>query len=511
MASRLTHLALFGLSILSFHANAQVTTSTDWPSLQFHFSVKRNSMEIYGQSDFSMLGNPIVSEDGSNVRYDVFSSFTEDERTVNYTQVNGVAYTFSSDLTANCLDSESGKLPPINAIVKAVTEASSSGRTTECVESFKVVVNGIPFALCASESGFSMIGQDLDIVVEYLDNRVDIVTPTSVLNCKTVSNPSFVSSIGKELLTGVTNTSVERNLKPQFDFNLWDDDSSDDSCECKSTKRPCLFIHGMGVDEEKPQVVDSFSYYWGNLTTHAPCCSSFKYTVLNTVDSGWTNDTLQQQVCDRAVSVSKRSSKTVIADTILITHSMGNLMVAGAIATGKCQLDSSSTWVGMAGPMQGSRASDFVQEACAGETNFVLEKVANVTGRCPPTAALKSLPAQGGNHSSEELNKAYTAAQEAYTKNVSALMCSEGYSGLPSKYQAEFWVLGSVVPYESDKNDGMVEFASCVAGIPESKFGDTWKSKFYKTKLNHYDSEFLYGDALLDEKKMPIKWFECLL
>ncbi|EEY62370.1 uncharacterized protein PITG_14799 [Phytophthora infestans T30-4] len=219
----------------------------------------------------------------------------------------------------------------------------------------------------------------------------------------------------------------------------------------------------MGVDKEEPEVVDSFSFYWGNLTDHAPCCSSFKYTVLNTVDNAWTNDTLQQQVCDRAVSVSQRSSKTVIADTIIITHSMGNLMVAGAIATGKCSLDASSTWVGLAGPMQGSMASDFVQDTCAGKTNFLLEKVANITGR------------------------SYTAAQEAYTKNVSALMCSAGYSGLPSKYQAQFWLLG------------------------RSKFGDTWRSKFYKTKLNHYDSEFLYGDLLLDEKKMPIKWFECLL
>lgn len=467
-------------------------------------------MKIYGQSDFSMFANPIASEDGSNVQYDVFASFTDGEKTVNYTQINGIAYTSNPDSTINCLDSESDKLPPIDAIVKGVNEASRSGRTTECVEPFNVVVNGISFELCASGSGFSMIGQDLDIEVEYLDNRVNIMTPTTDLNCKTVSTPSFVTPIGKELLTGAANTSVERNLKPQFGFNPWDDDSSD-SCKCKSTKRPCLFIHGMGVDEEEPDVVDSFSYYWGNLTDHAPCCSSFKYTVLNTVDNGWTNGTLQQQVCDRAVSVSKRSSKTVIADTILITHSMGNLMLAGAIATGKCQLDSSSTWVGMAGPMQGSQASDFVQQTCAGETNFLLEKVANVTGRCPPTVALQSLPAQNGNYSSDELNQAYISAQEAYTANVSALMCSDGYSGLPSKYQAQFWVLGNVVPYESDKNDGMVEFASCAAGIPESKFGDTWKSKFYKTKLNHYDSEFLYGDALLDEKKMPIKWFECLL
>ncbi|KAG6592461.1 uncharacterized protein IUM83_19287 [Phytophthora cinnamomi] len=90
-------------------------------------------------------------------------------------------------------------------------------------------------------------------------------------------------------------------------------------------------------------------------------------------------------------------------------------------------------------------------------------------------------------------------------------MCSEGYSGLVSKYQAEFWVLGAMVPHKSGDNDGMVEFQSCAAGIPESQFGDTWRSRFYKTKLNHYDSEFLYGDGLLSEAKMPVKWFECLL
>ncbi|EGZ14253.1 hypothetical protein PHYSODRAFT_514210 [Phytophthora sojae] len=366
-----------------------------------------------------------------------------------------------------------------------------------------------------------MTGTDIEIAVEYLDPRVEIAKPDTTLECESVASPSSLTALGRSLLTGDSSLlEVERKLETEFDITFWDDDddssersssSHDGSCTCKSTKRPCLFIHGMGVDREEPHTVDSFSYYWGNLTDHAPCCQSMKYTILNTVDNAWTNDTLQQQVCDRAVSVSKRSSKTVIADTIIITHSMGNLMVGGAIATGKCKLDSSSTWVGMAGPMQGSRASDFVQDTCAGETNFVLEEVANITGRCPPTVALKSLPSQRGNYSSEELDAAYTAAQKAYTSNVSALMCSAGYSGLMSKYQPGFWVLGKAVPYKSGENDGMVEFDSCAAGLPESKFGDTWRSPFYKTKLNHYDSEFLYGDALLDEKKMPIKWFECLL
>ncbi|KAG2503598.1 hypothetical protein JM16_009407 [Phytophthora kernoviae] len=87
----------------------------------------------------------------------------------------------------------------------------------------------------------------------------------------------------------------------------------------------------------------------------------------------------------------------------------------------------------------------------------------------------------------------------------------DGYSGLVSSYQWEFWLMGSLVPHESGENDGMVEFQSCRAGIPESKFGNHYRNAFYVSKLNHYDLEFLSGDSLLDESKMPLKWFECLL
>ncbi|KAG1687620.1 hypothetical protein DVH05_004741 [Phytophthora capsici] len=160
--------------------------------------------------------------------------------------------------------------------------------------------------------------------------------------------------------------------------------------------------------------------------------------------------------------------------------------------------------------MKGSMASDFVQESCAGETNVVWEKIGNITGRCPPSKALKSLAYQGGNYTTERLDAAYTAAQIVYQENVHAVMCSKWYSGIVSKYQVQFWAMGTMVPHQSRKNDGMVEFQSCAVGL-EEEFEDSWKSKFYRTRLNHYDMEFLSGDALLNGEKMPVKWFECLL
>ncbi|KAI9984780.1 hypothetical protein PInf_006240 [Phytophthora infestans] len=190
---------------------------------------------------------------------------------------------------------------------------------------------------------------------------------------------------------------------------------------------------------------------------------------------------------------------------------MGNLMFAGALANGRCQLDSSSTWVGLAGPMKGSMASDFVQDSCSGKTNVVLEKFGQVTGKCPPQPSIKSLAYEGGSYSSKKLDAAYKAAQRAYRENVYALSCGEGFSGLLSSYQAKFWLLGNVVPHKSEKNDGMVEFQSCAVGFPESKFGNTYRDRFYRNKLNHFDMQFLAGDSTLNKAKMPVKWFELII
>ncbi|EGZ14275.1 hypothetical protein PHYSODRAFT_511413 [Phytophthora sojae] len=349
----------------------------------------------------------------------------------------------------------------------------------------------------------------MDVSVEYLKTRAEIEEPqlgSSARNqCATAALSSSVTSLGRSLLTGSPIAVGEnRKLKAEFDFSLGD------SCSCKSKPRPCVFVHGLGIKKEHARNRDRF-YYWGDLEGHAPCCSSMEYTYLNTSGNPWTSQALQQKVCDRVTEVSKTSSKSTISDTIVVTHSMGNLMLAGAIANGKCKLDPSSTWVGIAGPMKGSMCSDFVQDSCAGNRGFLLEAIAEVIGKCPPTTGLKSLAYQGGDYSSPELDAAYMAAQKAYRANVFAVMCSKSYYGQVSLYQSFFWMLGKSIPHKSKRNDGMVEFDNCAGGFPESKFGDTYRDRFYKTRLNHFDMQFVSGDALLDESKMPVKWFECLL
>ncbi|KAL3658135.1 hypothetical protein V7S43_016978 [Phytophthora oleae] len=495
-------------------------SSPKWPSLHLRFSIKRTATEVHGQSKFSVLTNPLVSADNSSVLYNTFTAFAEDEMLFNYSLVDGVAYVSRSFLNGSdnnppvkCITTNI--LPPVNSIAAALSDAkavstilASNGSVIPCASgnSFRISVNDIEFGLCFSgSSGFALYGTDMDIEVAYAESNLLIQAPKAdTSECEKVAFPSSVTSIGKSFLTGEQIVAAGRKLKSEFEFLL------EDSCSCKSEPRPCIFIHGLGVLAEEEENLDTYGY-WGNMTGHTPCCSSTKYAVLNTVNNSWTDDLQQQKVCDHILEVSETSTGRTVSDTIIVSHSMGGLMVAGAIANGRCKLDKSTTWVSTGSPMTGSMASNYFQESCKDQTNLLMERFVETTGFCPADDGIRSLAYEHGSYSTAKLDEAYEAAQKAYRDNVYALMCSRSYSGILSSYQWGFWVMGTLISHKSRKNDGMVEFHSCAGGFPASKFGKSYRDRFYVSKLNHYDVAFKTGDALLDKTKMPMKWFECLL
>lgn len=282
-------------------------SGAEWPSLRFNLSLKRSSMTVQGQSSFSMFADPVISSDGSHVAYNVFASFHQDTMVHNYTLVDGAAYyaTSNRDNAANrsrvqCFDPELGHLPPINAIAAALNDAvaiMNASSDVECSSGnvFKVSVNDIEFVLCASgSSGLKLYGSDMDISVERLSTRMNISAPVlmgdKLHRCPVVVSEFEATLTGEALLTGrPIPFEATRRLKAEFDFS-WGDSSS---CSCKSKPRPCIFIHGMGVPYELPDNQNYFKY-WGNLTDHAPCCTSMKYAVLDTGNNTWTNNTQQQ-------------------------------------------------------------------------------------------------------------------------------------------------------------------------------------------------------------------------
>ncbi|KAG7386697.1 hypothetical protein PHYPSEUDO_015377 [Phytophthora pseudosyringae] len=495
------------------------------PSLRLQFTLKRSSMKVYGQSEFYVFANPVVSSDNTSVLYDGYAAFVNNGTDYTFLLVDGIAYFVTSPAgdanlseTASCLDSTT--IPPLNTIVSALNDAtaissvSASDETINCSRGnlFKASFGGADFALCASAaSGFTIYGSDLDIAVEFLDEQVEISPPTLLANataaCETVITPTSVTETTLALLTGKTiSSSTRRMLKAEADVTI-----SSSSCSCSSTPRPCIFFRGMGSTTEY-NTLQTTSDYWGAIEEHAPCCSSFSYAILNTVDYAWTDAAQQKKACNFALSISSTSSATtrVVADTIVVTHSMGGLLIAGALANASCSFASSTTWVSMSPPMGGSMSSDYQQGACSG-SNVLLEAIATLVGRCPATTASKSLAYEGDSYSTSSLDEAYEAAQEAYRSNVNAAVCSDNYSGLLSTDQLVYKLAGSLIPHKSSENDGIVEYQSCAGGLPASKFGTTYDDAFYLTGLNHADTTFRHGDALIVNSQKPVKWFECLL
>ncbi|RAW20658.1 hypothetical protein PC110_g22899, partial [Phytophthora cactorum] len=370
------------------------TSLADAPSLRLQFTLKRSTMNVYGQSQFYVFANPVVSSDNTSVLYDGYAAFMDGTTDYTLMLVNGIAYFVTSTAgdasssSAQCLSSS--LLPPLNDIVSAlndvtaISSAAAGNSTITCASGdlFQATLGDATFVICSSGSdGFTIYGSDLDISVEYLDSPVAITAPTvsgdAALSCETVVTATSVSETALALLTGQTiASSTRRKLKSEATTTL-----ASSSCTCQSTPRPCIFFHGLGSDTEET-TLQTTSDYFGDLSDSAPCCTSIKYAVLNTVDYAWTDATLQQKVCNFAISMSSTSSASskTIADTIVVTHSMGGLMMAGALANSRCSLASSSTWVSLSAPMTGSMGADYLQNACSGN-NVFLQAVANLIGQ----------------------------------------------------------------------------------------------------------------------------------
>jgi hypothetical protein len=146
--------------------------------------------------------------------------------------------------------------------------------------------------------------------------------------------------------------------------------------QCKmQRKKPCLFVHGAGQWSYQG-VQDSFRKYWGDIANHAPCCSHFKFARFNMLGQAWTDTILQDQFCAAAQNVSRLASSSLqpdhhpdtqrplIGDLILVSYSMGTLVISGALAEGRCHLSENVTWVSLGGPNLGSKAASVVVEQC---------------------------------------------------------------------------------------------------------------------------------------------------
>lgn len=447
------------------------------PTLRLHFIMKRSTLNVHGLSEFDVLANPVVSD--KSVSYNSVATFQVGDVTHKYIVVDGVTYhvtesaagTVSQTITT-CLAADS--FPQVSEILAALNGASringvQSSQSIDCPSDklYKLAFGGETFVLCSTlrtnGSGFKVFGADLSVEVRYMSSAVSIVAPALTAEqaeaCGKLTSSASVSTRTMSLLSGATSSSSTNSyVNVAADFTVSDAVLADATCTCKSAKRPCIFFHGLGQATEG--AVADTSTYFGDIKSHAPCCTTIKFANLNTVNFGWNNDTLQQKVCDIALSQSATSSKAtkVIADTIVVAHSMGNNMLAGAISTGKCSLAKSSEWVALSGPMKGSMGSDYLQKSCG--SGGLSGLIAGIVGKCPADTATKALAYEGDAYCPATLKAQYDAAQVSFKQSVTAAICSDGNTGLSSSDQLTYRLGGSIIGHKSSENDGIV--SGCV-------------------------------------------------
>ena len=243
----------------------------------------------------------------------------------------------------------------------------------------------------------------------------------------------------------------------------------------------CVFLHGLGETETAPPSTSDNTGYWGGKGLEdflGPQCAEKWFVHENTVLQGWEDAPLQTAYC----SLIKGSNDLVspAMDTIVITHSMGNNVLAGAILNGVCSLGAGSRWISLSAPWRGSKAADFVIQLCANPSRWSapirwLAKELNYCdghGGVNRACALPRLELKACAHP-KSLNRPTSPVVDMsmQTTNprlangthaalarrlVHAALCGTSAHGLVSEYSVPLEALSEVVGYGED-NDGMVQ------------------------------------------------------
>ncbi|CAH0484286.1 unnamed protein product [Peronospora farinosa] len=520
------------------------------PALRFTFELKRKAMYVHGASTFDVVAIPAPkrSADDKSMEYNGIASFEKDGHLHVYSLVNGTAYytryqnnEIVSDTETGCLPS--GIVPPIGSVLNAIETATTATKSRvsndKCPNGSVMVFQfaGEDFVLCSRQSswswlqddGFQIFGKDLNIGVKSEQSAPIIVPlPVSTDNLKTCGKVPFGDHIPPSLTSMLTRSFFEwshrslRAAKAEFDLfgKAWDfitndafDFVSDEACGCKGIKRPCVFIVGLTSHKDHGLTNDDkYKYFGDELDEHTPCCSRRQYISLNAKEHHWNSTWFQQSLVDMILQVSSTSDKgkRTVKDTIIIAHSMANLILSGAIANKKVILDPSTSWVASSAPMTGSMGANYIQDKCSSGRGIV-SKIIDLLGKCPVNAGQKSLFYKHSDHSCKQLDDSYIAAQAAYKAHVTGVICSRSFTGLVSTRLALYALAGEILPHHSRENDGIVEYESCAGGLPFDTFQSTYKSSRYISELNHVDTSFRNGDGLFGDSKKPLKWLECLL
>lgn len=273
----------------------------------------------------------------------------------------------------------------------------------------------------------------------------------------------------------------------------------------------CIFLHGVGnSDDISGPPTNEFSYYWGSVNQYTPQCSERWFIREETKKRGWDDIELQNAYCKLALINQTDPSDRIIRDKVLFVHSMGNLVLSGAIQRGLCNIDPETTsWYEVQAPFAGSKAAGELETICLyihnGEwishfTPRFVKWVATTGGYCVP-GTNHSYPAY---HTLSPSRKDWPELRKIATEKIKGALCGNSAYGLNSMYSAALFTLSQYVGY-GDDNDGMVAWSSCHVG--DRDFSINYEDPFYIATINHADGTCRNGNGYWGSYRQPCSWF----
>ena len=327
---------------------------------------------------------------------------------------------------------------------------------------------------------------------------------------------------------------------------------------CPKGKRVCIFIHGAREDKDE-STQTSHSSYWGSKVIedeHTPCCSSRFFLRIKSTRS-WTDEENQQKVCNESLKLCGTPGSKTINDCVFITHSMGALVLSGALSNGFCSFGNNVGFASSQAPMEGAKIAEFFAGGChrslkigerlkkirkkakkvvnkGGKTlkkgiergkkigGKILKRGKEIAGKVKDKIRqwtickllkpyIYSLSPSRLKDNNDGWATKYKKAQEVYQTHVTASLCGTSTVGIFKKESvvaiALKWLSffanfldGSVV------TDGLVELSSCKGLIDDKNWGTSPDHLFYIAKINHFDGNFDRSDDKEDKEKQPLEW-----
>jgi hypothetical protein len=168
--------------------------------------------------------------------------------------------------------------------------------------------------------------------------------------------------------------------------------SISDSGECNLKKikiqptKDCIFFHGSG-EVVTGEPIPEHPEYWGKIHEFTPHCKTRQFIREETKIRGWDSADIQRKYCLAALK--GQENKFFIQNKIIYTHSMGALILSGAIKNRICEIDSkTTTWYTMASSFEGTKIIPFVKDICEERNTGILPSLKKIIseklGYCRP-------------------------------------------------------------------------------------------------------------------------------